>query len=406
MTLLSRLLFSGPFHAGQADRARGHVCARAASGARDLLYVVPNGAAGRAVQADLVRRCGAVFGVRVVSLAALPREIERRARVPSPTALDPLADELVVERAIREATGGAFEETTPVGGLTAGLLRNVDLLERSGASHEQLRDALARHGLSTEGARLLSGIWSQLAAARRQRARRTAARSRAESLAAAAALLRARPALLTGCDTVVIENVSLAAPLERQLIAALVAAAPGAVVAAYEAPPQLPDCSAARSLRSLRDMASWSEIACERTPSLFARALDATFAEPDPDSEGAPAELLPGARVTVLEAAGDVGEVRFAARVVRRHLQAGVVPGDVQIIVHGGARYHELVGEVFGFFGIPVALPHRQSAAECGVGQALLGLLELAIQPDNRSRREASLALARMPHLGFGPGQC
>nr|MBA3560066.1 hypothetical protein [Gemmatimonadaceae bacterium] len=81
MTAPSRLLFSGPFNAGQRDSVRALVTERAASGGRDILYVVPNGAARRAAAADLLRRRGATFGIRIVTLSALPREIERRARV-------------------------------------------------------------------------------------------------------------------------------------------------------------------------------------------------------------------------------------------------------------------------------------------------------------------------------------
>ncbi|MDQ3606045.1 MAG: hypothetical protein M3418_07665, partial [Gemmatimonadota bacterium] len=81
--VLPCILFSGPFAAGQATCARDELCDRIRAGARDVLYVVGGGAAKREAVRELVRRRCAVFGVHVVTLAGLPREIERRARVHS-----------------------------------------------------------------------------------------------------------------------------------------------------------------------------------------------------------------------------------------------------------------------------------------------------------------------------------
>ena len=410
------LLFTGPFGSGAIDRARDHASQLSAGGARGVLYVVPNGTAKRAVVAELVRRRGAVFGVKVVTLAVLPRELERRAHVASPPDADALFDELVVERAVRRGAEGAFDDATPVRGLTGGMLRTITALARDAVTPESLRAALGARGAAPAGATLLAAAWTELETARR--ARRTGGRTRARGLADAAALLGRKPELLAGCDVVVLESLPLDAALDRGLVAALVAAAPGTVIAAVEYAPQIADAPATRALARLRGMAQWEAAACPTSHTTLARALGAVFTPALPRSTelraDAAAATLNGSgppaggalpRVHILEAAGEVSEVRLAARVVRRHLAAGTPASDVQIVVHSPGRYLEHIAEVFDFVDIPVALPRHRLVAETELGRVLLDLLDLATHPEKAARREATLAVLRAPHLNFAPGQ-
>src|SRR4029079_16568258 len=74
-------------------------------------------------------------------------------------------------------------------------------------------------------------------------------------------------------------------------------------------------------------------------------------------------------------------------------------PEQIALVAHGGAaRYRQLVREVFGAAGIPVAVALPRPLAETAIGGVLLRLLELAILPE-RMTRETSLAVARTPHL-------
>jgi hypothetical protein len=137
-------------------------------------------------------------------------------------------------------------------------------------------------------------------------------------------------------------------------------------------------------------MAEWTEVACE--PRLV--ALDSLFAV----REKAPS---PGVPATLLEAAGDVGEVRLAARVVRRHLDAGVLPNHIAIVVHGGARrYRELIREVFEPAGIPIDAAARRTVGDTSMGALLIELLNLAII-DEHMTRERSLSVARSAHVNL-----
>ena len=166
------------------------------------------------------------------------------------------------------------------------------------------------------------------------------------------------------------------------------------MIAAHGFVRQLPDAPSSRALAWLRSACAWAETQCDpRTP-----ALDSLFAAHGLQSRQT------GVPTTLLEAAGDVGEVRLAARVVRRHLDAGVRPDEIAIVVHGAAtRYRDLIHEVFEPAGIPVDATLRRTVADSGIGAVLLELLGLAILPE-RMTRETSLSVARSAHIDVPSG--
>jgi hypothetical protein len=236
-----RILFSGAFHAGQCDQAREALCGYVSDGARDALYVVPNGAAKRRVIQDLVRRRGAAFGVRVVTFGGLPREIERRAHAVSASRLDPLATELLAEQATREACHSIFPPGTPIRGLARQISRTVESLEREGAAPSLLADALGDLDGRGEGTGVLLRAWERMEILREGFGRTTA-----DALGDALALLRRDASILDGCELIVLENLPLEHALEREFVEALIAAAPGDVIAACESADHLSATPAAR----------------------------------------------------------------------------------------------------------------------------------------------------------------
>jgi ATP-dependent helicase/DNAse subunit B len=391
-----RILFSGSFQAGQCGRARDVVCQHLADGARDILYLVPNGAAARAVIQDLLRRRGAAFGVRVVTFGGLPREIERRARAVSPPALDALSTELLAEQATRDACRSIFPPGVPIRGLAAQVSRAVERLERDGAASPALADEVARIGGGSEGTEVLLRAWENL-----ERLRPQFGRTAAEALSNAVALLKHDRSPLAGCDLVVLENLSLDHVLERELVETLIARATGDVVAAFESADHLSATPAARRLAVLRSLTRWDERLCARGAAPFDRTLRRVFTGTQFAERADAWRPGDGLCVRLLEAAGDVGEVRLAARVVQRHLREGVDPADVLVLFRSPGRYPQLVDEVFGSLGIPVSLPRPRAVTGTGLGDVLVRLLEAALRPE-RCTREASLALLRAPHVDIG----
>lgn len=392
----NRLLYSGPFGADHRDRVRSAVCERADAGGRDILYIVASPAARRAAVDEILARRSAVFGFRVCTLGSLAREVARRARTKEPKPVDAEIDSLLVERAVRIASGARFDGSTPMPGLAAKAASTIDQLERNGATSHELREVLERvqHPAS---ARILLDAWATLETSRRQYGP-----TPTQLLLATTALVRERPALLGTLDLLVIEDAPLVTAAEREAIAALIDAAPGDVLAAHGYAPQLADAPSTQSLRHLREMTAWQEHTCflaaERrsgfTARLFATAPGFADAREQPFDP-------PGVRLTRLEATGDLGEVRLAARVVRRHLDAGVHPHEIALVVHSGfERYRELVDEVFTAAGIRVSAPVQRTLADTGIGGTILRLVELVLVPKGMTR-QASLALARSPHLGL-----
>src|SRR5690606_6586814 len=116
------------------DAAREQLRAALAAGVRDVLLVAPAGAARRAVVAGLTRELGAVCGLRAVTLRGLPGELARRARVAPQPAIDPVVDQLLVERATRRAAAGHFPPDAPIGGLARKVASVLERLERDGVS--------------------------------------------------------------------------------------------------------------------------------------------------------------------------------------------------------------------------------------------------------------------------------
>lgn len=396
-TTTEGLLFSGCFGDDHRVRALDALEAIADGGARDILYIVASPAARRTVIAELIRRRRAIFGARVITLRSLPGELARRARTAEPRPLDRTIDELLVERELRVASGSRFADAMPVHGLVSTIARTIDLLDRNGATPEALAEFLQQeqHG---DGARALARTWRSLSARRSHYGLTDAAR-----LAWADGLLRERPTALAGLDVLVLEDLSLLTAVERSLVRSLLAAGPRRVIAAHGHAPQLPNAPSTRSLVRLRELAVWHEVRCASITGddrfvarLFAPVDPARRSLPGSDGGDATSKLP---RVTLLEAAGDLGEVRLAARVVRRQLDAGVAPEEIALVVHANARrYRELVREVFDGAGIPVAAALPRALADTGIGSVLLKLLELAIVPAEMTR-EASLAIARAPHL-------
>ena len=371
----TRVLFTGSFDADHHARALDALRERADAGARDILYIVASGAARRRAVADLLERRSTVFGLRVVTLRSLPDELLRRAHAPKLDPIDPVVADVLVERVLRVATAGRFGATTPLRGLASKAASTIDLLERHGATPERLASVVT-DGSYGDGARVLADAWTRL-----NRRRWRYGTSDATRLLAAARLLRRDRSVLDGIDVVVIEDVPLLTRLERFIVRSIVAAAPGDVIASYGHVRHLPQAPSSRSLARVRRMAEWDVI-----PRLTARNDGAVF-------------VRPATQVRILESAGDVGEVRLAARVVRRHLGAGVAPDQIALVVHANAeRYRELVREIFAPLGIPVSAATPRAAADTGIGSLLLRLLELAILPE-RVTRESSLAVARAPHL-------
>src|SRR5687768_9865446 len=154
----SRLAFTGPFTADHHARALDALCERLDAGVRDILYIVASGAARRRAIGDLLARRGAVFGLTVKTMSSLPSELFRRAHRSEPARVDTVVADLLTERELRTATLDRFGSATPVQGLAAKAASTIDLLERNGATADQLLAAIDGRAVG-DGARALARTW-------------------------------------------------------------------------------------------------------------------------------------------------------------------------------------------------------------------------------------------------------
>ena len=390
-----RTLFHGPFGAGQSRHARDVACAAADAGARDILHVVANRTAAQTVRSELVTRRAAVFGLRVVTLRGLPREIERRARVKGVAIAGGVVDDLLVDQAVRAAarrTGSSI--VAP--GLAASAARTIAEMERGGGTVSSLESALASIPSSGVGPTVLLEAWKELERLRGSRTRSPGAAQRA-----AIELLQARGVVLLGaCSLIVLEDLPLFGPLDREMIQAVVSMASCPIVATSEYARQLAAAPGFRAYELLRSVAEWDEQLChgERASAGVAgrifSVIENRSAPPKPDLE-----------IVRLEAAGETAEVRLVARVVLRHLRRSTERSPIRasdiLVVARGNHYRELIREIFAEAGIGVASGVRRTAADTALGSVLLELLQL-VSDVSGDTRDRALEVLRSPHLDLG----
>jgi ATP-dependent helicase/nuclease subunit B len=250
---------------------------------------------------------------------------------------------------------------------------------------------------SGDGARILERTWTELERLRspRMRTAAAAARSATELLGCSSSTM------LRTCSLIVLENLPLVGSLDRELISVLIAGAACPVVATCEYAAQLPQAPAMQSYSAIRSLAKWREQNCERCSDPLEGAGARLFGITT-EPRTFPASRL---RITRLEAAGETGEIRLAARVVMRHLRdtepdRKIDPSDILVIARG-ARYRRLIDEIFTEFGIGVRVATTQSVADSALGSVLLELLQMAADATGGTRDQA-LLLLRMPHLDVG----
>ncbi len=391
-----RTLFHGPFGAGQSRHARDAVCAAADAGARDILHVVANRAAALAVRSELVNRRKAVFGLRVITLKGLPREIERRARIKGAAIAGGAVDELLLERAVRTAAAKATSSVVATG-LALSAARTITEVERGGGTLSSFEAALKEIGERGDGATVLLETWREL-----DRLRGSTSRSQAVAQRAAIKLLEAHDSsVMNDCSLIVLEDLPLFGPVDRDLMKALLTIASCPIVATSEYAVHLETSPALRAYKLIRSLAQWDEQLLRRDNDPLDGTDERIFAATVAEAKSPNPRL----QITRLEAAGEAAEVRLAARVVLRHLRESTASHPIHasdiMIVARGSLYRELIQEIFTGAGIGVNSGTRLSASETPLGLVLLDLLRMAADGSGGTREQA-LKILRTPHLDLG----
>lgn len=378
-------LITGPANAGKAREVLNAVRRHLAHGQEPLL-VVPTRADVEHYRRELAQE-GAVLGARVERFEGLLGEVVRRAGASEP-ALGRVARERVlaaISRGPADGDSGAIPTGRGRGtpGFISALATLVGELEVQRVTPARLETAL-KAWASTDGAHAVGGaqelgrLWGEYRKLLKRIGRTDHERRAAQALDA----LRRTPALW-GETPVLMYGFDDFGGLQLDAIETLGARVDAQVTVSltYE-PGRTAFGGRAGTFETLRPLAVEHRRleAHEEYYAPQARTalhhLERSLFEPGAgrvDSAGA---------VRLLEGGGERAELELVAREVRALLEGGMKEEEIAVVHRMPSAVAELLGEVFGAWGIPYALERRASFANTATGRALVGALRCATDDD------------------------
>jgi len=375
-------LVTGP---ANAEKARVVLDAFRAALARgeDPILVVPTRADVERYRGELAAG-GAVFGAHVVRFAWLIEEAARRAGVGG-RPLGRIARERVAASAVAATPLRALAGSAATGGFARELLRLVDELEERRVTPQRLTQALRAWAAGDAGRRSYGDEVASLYGAYRRALERLARLDAPLFAAAALDALRERPAAW-GATPVFLYGFDDLQPLQRDAVETL--AATGAAVTlslAYE-PGRMAFAGRATAFAELyregvrhvalkaraEHYAPASRDALHHLErGLFELADDQLF-DPDP--------VDPGDAVTLVQGGGERAELELvAAEIARLVASEGVAPEEIAVVLRRPGDAAALLCEVFGAFGLRVALQRDVAFGDTALGRGLVALVRCAL---------------------------
>ncbi len=344
---------------------------------------------------------GVVFGAQVVRFAWLVAECARRGGVRG-RPLGTLARERVAAAAIAAAPLRALARSAATRGFTGELLRFVDELEALRVTPQRLTQALRAWAAADPGRLAYAEEVAALYAGYRRTLQRVGRLDARLYEAAALDALRERPAAW-GETPVFFYGFDDLQPLQRDAVETL--AGTGAQVTlslAYE-PGRMAFAGRATAFAelyregvehvALKARAEHYEPASRAALHHLERGLfepgEGQLFDPDP--------VDPGHAVTLLQGGGERAELELVAAQAARLIDAeGVAPEEIAVVLRAPAERAALLTEVFGAFGMRLALERRLKLGHTPLGRGLVGLARCAL-PGGRA--EDLLAYLRTPGL-------
>ncbi len=394
---MSITLVTGPANAGKAkvvlDALRAHHARE-----EEPLLVVPTRADVEHYRRELALG-GLVLGVQVERFGGLLAEVLRRAG----SAERPLgrsARERVLAAVLGRAAG---ERASP--GVVRALASLVGELEVERVTPARLRGALEEWAAADPAhaphARALGGLFEEYRGAldrlgRADPERRTA--RALDSLRRAPALWGSTPVLLYGFDDFT--------GLQLDAIETLGAVVGAAVTVslAYE-PGRVAFAGRGDTFQRLLPLATEHRRVGPRAeyyapgsrPALH--HLERHIFESDQ-----PSPVSAGAAVRLLEGGGERAELELVAEEIGGLLRRGIQPEEIAVAHRSPGTIAELLGEVFGAYGIPHTLERRLPFGHTAIGRALLGLLVAAFEDGEGGLGEGGPGQGGLGQGGLGQG--
>ena len=392
-------LVTGPANAEKAKLVLDGYRAALRRGEEPIL-VVPTFADVERYRAELAGS-GVVFGAQVVRFAWLIEECARRGGVRG-RPVGTLARERIAAAVVGATPLHALAASARTRGFTRELLRLVDELEALRVTPQRLTQALRAWAGEDAGRRAYADEVSGLYSGYRRRLERLGRIDAPLYEAAALDALRDQPGAW-GDTPVFFYGFDDLQPLQHDAVETLAATSAKVTLSLPYEPGRMAFAGRATAFEDLhRDgvehkvlgaraehYAPASRAALHHLERRLFEDEEAQLFDPDP--------IAAGTAITLLQGGGERAELELVAAEAARLIgEEGVAAEEIAVVLRKPADHAALLSEVFGAFGVPVALERRVALGHTPLGRGLVGLLRCAL-PD--ATAEDLLAYLRTPGL-------
>ncbi len=392
-------LVTGPANAEKAKVVLDGYRAALKRGTEPIL-VVPTFPDVERYRAELASS-GVVFGANVVRFAWLIEECARRGGVRG-RPLGALARERIAATVVAQAPLLSLGASARTRGFTRELLRLVDELEALRVTPQRLTQALRAWAAGDAGRRAYADEVSALYSGYRRRLERLGRLDAPLYEAAALDALRAEPARW-GDTPVFFYGFDDLAPLQHDAVETLAATGAEVMLSLSFEAGRMAFAGRATTFADLyragvehKPMKPRAEHYAPASRAAL-HHLERGLFEPDEAQLFDPDPVAAGDAITLLEGGGERAELELvAAEAARLIRQDGVAPEEIAVVLRKPGEHAALLTEIFGAFGVPVALDRRVALGHTPLGRGLVGLARCALA-DGTS--EDLLAYLRTPGL-------
>ncbi len=348
---------------------------------------------------------GVVFGAHVVRFTWLVEEAAKRAGLRG-RPLGTLARERVAAAAIARTELRALAGSAATRGFARELLRLVDELEERRVTPQRLTQALRAWAAGDEGRRAYGDEVAALYGAYRRALERLQRLDAPLQTAAALDALRERPAAW-GDTPLFFYGFDDLTALQRDAVQTLAASGAQVMLSLpYEAG-RMAFSGRATTFADLQGedvrhvvlapraehYAPGSRDALHHLERGVFELADGQLFDPDP--------VDPGEAVTLIQGGGERAELELvAAEAARLMAEEGIAPEEIAVVLRRPQDSAPLLAEVFGAFGVPVALERSVPFGHTSLGRGLVSLLRCALLEGSA---EDLLAWLRTPGLLHRP---
>ncbi|MEA2195568.1 MAG: hypothetical protein QOG42_2002, partial [Solirubrobacteraceae bacterium] len=399
MVVVPLKLVTGPANAEKAKVVLDGYRAALRRGEAPIL-VVPTFADVERYRAELAAS-GIVFGAQVVRFAWLVEECARRGGVRG-RPLGPLARERIAAAVVGATPLRSLAASARTRGFTRELLRLVDELEALRVTPQRLTQALRAWAGDDGGRRAYADEVGGLYAGYRRRLERLGRLDAPLYEAAALDALRDDPAAW-GATPVFFYGFDDLQPLQHDAVETLAATGAHVTLSLPYEPGRMAFAGRATAFAELyregvehkvlaaraEHYAPASRVALHHLERGLFELEEGQLFDPDP--------VDAGDAITLLQGGGERAELELVAAEAARLIgDEGIAPEEIAVVLRAVGEHAALLSEVFGAFGVPVALDRRVALGHTPLGRGLVGLLRCAL-PDGSA--EDLLAYLRTPGL-------